>query len=55
MNEVVVMTIAMGTAPPRVLIVKRRLSTYLDGKVVQQLEPSLINKNDPIKPDSSYV
>jgi hypothetical protein len=29
------------------------LSTYLDGKAVQQPEPSFLNENGPIKPDRS--
>ena len=29
------------------------MSTYLDGKAVQQPEPSFLNENGPIKPDRS--
>jgi hypothetical protein len=39
--------------PHQVWIIKRRLSTYLDGKTVQQSEPSFLNEIGPIKPGRS--
>jgi hypothetical protein len=46
-------TITVRSDRIQVWIIKRRLSTYLDGKVAQQPEPSFLNENGPIKPDRS--